>query len=116
MPEPVENEPQFYRGLYQAHWELSFLTIETGRRRWWGLVPEKERWSLRFPEGYRLPWAEEFGGVPQGQSRRDRAGLFEIEFKGIVSAQGYFGHRGYCQREAQVLEVVSAKEVPWRKR
>jgi hypothetical protein len=112
MREVVINEPQLYRGLYRAHWELSYFTPEV-RKRWWGISSGKERWSLRFPEGYDLPWAEEFGGVPRG--RLDRARLFEIEFEGVASAKGAYGHKGYCQREARVLEVVSAREVPPRR-
>src|SRR5678809_576186 len=48
-----------YRGVYHAHWEVGNFVFDTGRRFLW-LWPVRERWRLRFPEGYELPWSARF--------------------------------------------------------
>jgi hypothetical protein len=70
---------------------LSVAGIAAGVLVVWMVMPAEERWSPHFPP--------EFGG-----DLDDEGG--PIEFEGVVTQRGLYGHRGMMNRKVEIVRVL----------
>jgi len=132
---PTPGRPVVYSGIFVPHWEIAHIRIRVSRRRlpifesvalsvgcllfFFGFLetvaflvlggyvtvrfalPCYELWATRFPDGF------------VKSSSRERAfeyllecGQHEIEFEGIVSERGRFGHIGSMNRQVEIVRVL----------
>ena len=99
----IESE---FCGIYVTHWEVPRFVIEVGRR-FWGLLPVRERWAAHFPSDFQLPNEEN-----QTISMRHRpARFFQIRFIGTPSNHGHFAHMGFCHRKVEIHRIQEILEI-----
>ena len=99
MTPPKVAEVGEYIGRYCEHWEVPYILVWTGNRRF-GFLRQFEKW---FPEGgSALPPSTEATGATQHL----------VVFSGIVSESGRFGHRGMADRTVQVLVLTESSQWP----
>ena len=133
---PVEGKTATYKGVYRPHWEIAHIAVRVPRVRFslrsltfpafvvlaapalflsgllkpsdtcvilalYGglevilrLIPNVERWAPHFPPGCDVGPDE--GGGP-------------IEFEGIVSPPGAYGHKGSMTRKVEIVRVLRYK-------
>jgi hypothetical protein len=128
MSEPVQHprvgELAIYQGVYLPHWEVGHIRVRVPRTKkllvaaailtglgaayWLGwvnlielaifgallvgisLLPKKERWMAAFPPEFERP----------------HEGRYRMEFEGVVSPRGQYGHMGYLNRVVQITRVL----------
>ena len=98
------KEEQEFEGVYVAHWEVSRFIVQAGKGLF-GLWQRIEKWCPSFPETFVLP--EKAGEVvePRGPAR-----YFRMRVRGRLGPKGSFGHRGICNRELVISEVLDCEE------
>jgi hypothetical protein len=126
---PVVGLPACYQGIYHPHWEIDHILVRVPRTRglvlaglallalgvarwlnWvdtplaliWGVgvlvlgaMPGEERWMPGFVPGIEPP--------PEG-------GTYRLEFEGIVTHRGWYGHMGWMQRAVLVTRMIRCEE------
>ena len=99
-----------FRGVYRAHWELSYVRVTLG---YWffDLLPSRENWEPVFPAAVELPWSEALGGKPDPEQPLIKPRYLVMQFEGVPSTKGHFGHRGGCSRRVEIERVLAAKEI-----
>lgn len=125
---PLVGRVAIYQGVYSPHWEIGHIRVRVPRTRklilislfltsvtsgyalgwldrgiltilyglafYFGILQSEERWCALFPHG--------FGEILDELQ-------YYIEFEGIVSPRGYYGHLGYMNREVQILRVLKLR-------
>jgi hypothetical protein len=125
VQKPLVGQIARYEGVYRPHWEIGHIAVRVSRARklvlgalaalglllafWLGflspvdvsvfggllallvITPAEERWMPCFPPGS-LHDLDDEGGP--------------IEFEGIVTARGWYGHMGYLNRGVEVVRVL----------
>jgi hypothetical protein len=125
LQRPVIGQVIRYDGLYRPHWEIGHIAVRVSRARklfaiavcavvllvanrleftdsdhtcvlagvlmLLGAIPSEELWSPRFPRGFEHD-------LEDGNSF--------IEFEGVVTARGRYGHKGIMQRRVDILRVL----------
>ena len=93
---PIGAE-RIFTGKYISHWE----------------IPRFEMMSVNFqldiPIAGGWDWLTAALGNPI--TREDCTGTFEIEFKGKIIEQGYFGHMGMCSYRIEVIEILRVERL-----
>jgi len=89
-----------YEGTYVVHWEIPRFCVIAGRR-FFGLRPRVEKWEVLFPEGFELPeWKDP-------EFRRSGGTCYSMRLRGRLGPKGQFAHRGMCERQLHVSEVIA---------
>jgi hypothetical protein len=122
---PLVGQIARYEGVYRPHWEIGHIGIRVTRTRkllggavpalgflgafWLGLIgpieaavftgllvglaamPAEEWWSPAFPPEFE-------GGLD------DEGG--PIEFEGIVTERGRYGHKGVMRRRVEIVRIL----------
>jgi hypothetical protein len=122
---PVVGQVARYEGDYRPHWEIGHIGVRVSPVRkllagglvgvvlltlllfgWiklpvagiaaavvtvWMVMPAEDRWSPHFPP--------EFGGDLDDEGGR-------IEFEGVVTERGLYGHRGFMNRSVEIVRVL----------
>jgi hypothetical protein len=122
---PVVGQIARYEGTYRPHWEIGHIAVRVARVRkllagavaglglfgafWIGFcgpieaavlggvlvlllgTPAEEWWSPSFPPGYE-------GGL-EGEGG-------PIEFEGIVTRRGWYGHKGIMRRRVEIIRII----------
>ncbi len=96
--------PDAIHGIYVDHWEAARFVVVTGRR-FFGLLPKREKWQALFPEGFQLP------GDGQPRTIRSPARYFRMTVKGAVGPKGRFGHMGICSRQLTIDAVLACEVI-----
>lgn len=136
IQKPIEGATATYVGVYRPHWEIAHIAVRVPRGRvsirrlnfpvffalavlagfvmnrvnlieasvvvglfaivefslW--MLPNEERWAPQFPAGSDVGH-DETGGP--------------IEFEGVVSAPGSYGHKGMMRRQVEIVRVLRYK-------
>ncbi len=90
-------------GIFVVHWEVSRFAVITGRRLF-GLLPNLEKWAPHFSAVDLEAWGI-LPAVLFGDARCHR-----MRVRGYTGPAGRFGHKGFCNRELFVDEIVSCEE------
>ncbi len=129
MSEPVQH-PRVgalatYQGIYLPHWEIGHIRVRVPRTKkllagavilaglgaaYWlkwvnlieltivgvpllglSLLPKEERWMASFPPEF---------------EQLSHEGRYRVEFEGVVSPRGWYGHMGYLNRVVQITRVL----------
>lgn len=129
IQQPLEGIVTRYEGIWRPDWEIAHIAVHVSRARKlrriafiglgllivfvtglvgpietgyvFGLLtlvaaaPSTERWAPRFPPGSDIGLGEQGG---------------PIQFEGIVSAPGYFGHKGIMRRTVEIVTILRYNE------
>ena len=99
MTPPKVAETGEYLGRYTEHWEIPHILVFTGYRLF-GLLPQFERW---------LPEAD--SDLPASVEGRESQQHL-VNFSGVVSERGRFGHMGMAERTVRVTKLIEASLWP----
>lgn len=131
VQQPLVGQLSRYEGVYCPHWESGHIAVRVPREWKWlawklaalglllalglrflqpgaawvcvatgvaavsVLLPARERWTPRFPPDF-------LGGLEEGLELVGGP----IEFEGIVTAPGRYGHKGCMCREVEIVRVL----------
>jgi hypothetical protein len=90
-----------FEGVYVAHWEVARFVVQQGR----GLFGRSkiEKWLAWFPTDFRFPH-------PDAHDRRGPGRVYRMRVRGRVGPRGHFGHKGICDHELHISEVLECVE------
>jgi hypothetical protein len=125
IQKPLVGKVARYEGVYRPHWEIGHIAVRVSRVRklfsvaagtmvllafFWlefggwvetlimlgGLclvaaTPSEERWAPRFPPNFE-------GTLDDGDT--------PIEFEGVVTVPGWYGHKGIMRRSVEIVRVL----------
>jgi hypothetical protein len=131
---PLVGQLARYEGTYRPHWEIPHVRVRVSRRRrliratvivmfWLGVlwlrglpleglllgvaffavclvVPAEEMWAPLFSPGSTC------GSLPQRVDFEIDYTPTTIEFEGIVTALGRYGHKGCMERQVEIVRVL----------
>jgi len=102
----IPGQEDIFEGDYFLHWEIAHLTVEVGRTLW-GLYPRYETWVCYFPNGFSFP---DNASEPSKLRSPGGHGHYHLVTRGIPSQKGQFGHKGICDREFRISEVIELRK------
>ena len=104
------NQVREFQGTYVSHWECPRFEWETGRRRWFGLMPERVLCELEFENGVPPEISQDWSDAAAW--RQSPAIRFRLHIRGSLIEKGWFGHRGWCSFKLKVSKVFEIKRLP----
>ena len=96
------GEESEFEGVYVAHWEVARFAILRGHR-FFGLVPRIDKWLAFFPPAFAFPDVD-------AHNRAGPARFYRMRVRGRLGPKGHYGHKGICDRELHVSEVITCEE------
>lgn len=100
----VGVEAEFW-GLYHPHWEVGAILVLKGFS-FFGVIPVYERWMPSFADPSLLPP----GATPA--KRNGPWPRYWLNFKGVPSEEGNFGHMGINRRRVHVVAIIDSGLLP----
>ena len=125
VQKPMAGDVALYEGFYCPHWEIDHVLVRVPRWRklsqgavvlcavvllhWIGWLTRTDVLIIGAPIAFLtfLPAYEKWQSIfpPGGPDGLDDKGG-RIEFEGVVTSRGRFGHLGYLQRRVEVTRVI----------